>query len=90
MGDILHSVDSFDLVELLDFRGESTMKAEHLVLDQCGEGQTHEDLGEEFPNGLSPIFLQTLIIETVLTVYLAVLVVTTEEGYTVAVFYFED
>ena len=50
VGDVLNPVDGLDLAQLLDFGGEPTVEAEHLVLDNGGEGQVHEDLGEHLPD----------------------------------------
>jgi hypothetical protein len=71
----LHPVDGFDLVELLDFRGESTMEAEDFALNDCREWEVCEDLGEEFPNGLGAVLLEALIVESVLPIDLSIFVV---------------
>jgi hypothetical protein len=88
--DILHPVDGFDLVELLDFRGEPAVQAEHFAFDDGREREVGEDLGEELPNGLGAVLLEALIVEPVLPVDLSVLVVAAQDGDAVAVLDLED
>lgn len=56
MRDILLSVDVPYLVKRVYFRGESSMEAKDLVVDNCGDGKALKNLSEEFPDEISVIF----------------------------------
>lgn len=65
------------------------MQTKDLVFDFSCNRQTLEELGEQFPNEISSIFFETLIIEAIKFVDLPVLVVASEDSYSALVLYFQ-
>ena len=59
--------------------------ATHLVLDEGGEGEEVEEVGEETPDIGVAVFAQTLVVEAVYLGDLSGLVIATEDGDAVAV-----
>ena len=62
---LLDSIKLADLVQCVDAGRETSVKAEHLVLDDSGEGQIIEKLCELFPDIGVAVFPQTLIIKSI-------------------------
>jgi hypothetical protein len=56
------------------------MQAEDLVIDQCGQGEVVEEVGEVFPNIGVAVFSETLVVEAVDLGDLAGFVVSSEDG----------
>lgn len=65
MGNFLHSVKLTNLVEGVDWGGETTMETEDLTLYHCCQWEVVEELCECFPHIRISILSQTLIIEAV-------------------------
>ena len=65
------------------------MQAKDLVLDEGGEGQVVEEIGEVFPDVCVAVFTEAFVIEAVDLGDLAGLVVATEDGYSLGVANFE-
>jgi len=80
VGDLHASVDESDLVDGLDLRGESSMDAEHLALDNGSNSEIIEDFGAVFPWVGIAILSDGLIVEAVDSGDLPSLVVASEEG----------
>jgi hypothetical protein len=55
------------------------VEAEDLVVNECGEGEVVEEIGEVFPDVGIAIFSETLVVEAVDLGDLAGFVVTTED-----------
>ena len=66
------------------------MKTEDLVLDQCGEGEVVEEVGEKLPDVGIAVFAQTLVVEAVHLCDLTRLVVASEDGDALRVADFES
>lgn len=66
------------------------MKAKDRAIDDSSDRQALKDFSEPFPDSISVIFLLTFIIETVKFIDLSILVVSSENGDSVFVFYFEE
>lgn len=66
------------------------MEREDLIFNHCRERQVVEDLGEELPDGLSAIFLDTLVIKAICSIDFLAFVVAAEKGDAVSVLDFED
>ena len=65
MGDLLNAIKLTNLVEGVDGGGETTVEAEDLVLDNGGEGEVIEELGEDLPHVGIAVFAETFIVETI-------------------------
>ena len=65
MGCLLHSVELSDLVKGVNTWGETTVEAEDLVLDDSGEWEVIEELGELLPYVGVTVLSQAFIIESV-------------------------
>ena len=65
MRSLLDAVKLADLIQSVDTGGETTVKAEDLVLDDSGQREVIEELSELFPDISVTILSQTLIIESV-------------------------
>ncbi len=83
-------IDISNLVKIVDFRRKSSMQAEDLVFDFSRNRQTLEELSKQLPDEVSSIFFETLIIEAIQFVDLPVLVVASENGYSVLMLYFQQ
>ena len=80
MWDFLYSVESTDIVECVDARGETSVEAEDLVLDQGCEGKEVEEVGEVLPDVGIAVLAQAFVVEAVNLGDLARLVVAAEDG----------
>ena len=63
--DLLRARDDADLVERADLGREAAVHAEHLAVDDGGQGQEVEDLAGRFPDGGVAVFLLAFFVETV-------------------------
>lgn len=61
----LHAVELSDLIEGVDGRRQTTMEAENLVLNDGGQGQVVEELGELLPYVGVSVLTEALIIESI-------------------------
>ena len=61
----LHSVQLSDLVEGVDARRKTTMKAENLTFNNSSQREVIKELSEGFPHVGISIFPQTFIIKTI-------------------------
>ena len=66
------------------------MQAKDRAIDNSSDRQTLKDLSEPFPDSISVVFLLTFIIEPVEFIDLSILVISSENGDSVFVFYFEE
>lgn len=78
--DILHSVYCSNMVETIDFRGQPSMQAENLILDDSGNREVLEKVSEHFPNQVCSVFSEALIIKAIELVDLSVFVISSEDG----------
>lgn len=76
----LNSVKSTDVVESIDGGGETTVKAEDLVIDEGSEWKVVKEVGEVLPDVCISVFSETLVIEAVDLGDLSGFVVSTEDG----------
>lgn len=65
MGHILHPVDASQLIQGINFRGESTMQTEDLILNLSCNGEALKEISKHLPNEVRSILLETLIIEAI-------------------------
>ncbi len=65
------------------------MKAEDLVVDESGEGEVVEEIGEVLPHVCIAVFSETFVVEPVDLGDLAGFVVSTEDGDALRVANFE-
>jgi hypothetical protein len=65
MWDFHDSIELFDLVKGVDTWGQTTMEAEDVVLNDCGQRQVVEKRGEVLPNICISVLSQALIVETI-------------------------
>lgn len=65
MRGLLDTIELADLVEGIDTGGQTTMKAEHLVLNHSSEGEVIEQLSELLPDVSVTILSEALIVETI-------------------------
>lgn len=79
VGNLLDSVQRPDVVERVDRRTQAAMKAEDLVLNERGEGEVIEKVGEVSPHVGVAIFAQALVVEAVDLCDLAGFVVSSED-----------
>jgi len=90
MRNILLPIDISDLVEVINFRRKSSMQAENLVLDFSCDWQALEKFSKEFPDEVSSVFFEALVIEAIEFVDLPVLMVASEYRDPVLVLNFEQ
>lgn len=65
MGDLPEPVDHFDLVDRVDRRREAAVDAEDLVVDDDGEGEEVEHVGEVLPHVGGSVLSHALGVEPV-------------------------
>ena len=83
------SIDIFDLVKSLYFRRKSSMKTEDRSIDDGRKRKALKDFCEPFPDSVSVVLFLTLIVEAVKFVDFSVFMISSEDGDSVFVFYFE-
>lgn len=76
----LDTVKCPDVVERVDARGETTVQAENLVVDQSGKRQVVEEVCEVLPHVGVAVLAKTLVVEAVDLGNLSRLVVSAEDG----------
>jgi hypothetical protein len=76
----LDTVQSSDVIECVDARGETAVKTEDLVVDQGSEGKVVKEVGEVLPDISVSVFAKTLVVETVDLGDLTGLVVSSKNG----------
>lgn len=76
----LDSVKGSDIVECVDARGETSVEAEDLVVDESGERKVVEKIGEVFPHVRISVLSEAFIVEAVHLGDLTRLVVATKDG----------
>lgn len=86
----LYAVKCSDVVEGIDAWGETTVEAEDLIVDERGEGEVIEEVGEVFPNIRIAIFSKALIVEAVDLCDLTRFVIATEDRNALRVSDFES
>lgn len=65
VGDLLASLDSSDLVDCLNIRGETSMDTEHLTLDEGGNAEVVEHLSAVLPRVRVTVLSDDLVIESI-------------------------
>ena len=86
---LLDPVERADVVQRVDRRRKAAVQAEDLVVDERGQGQVVEEVGEEFPHVGVAVFAQTFVVEAVDLGDLAGFVVAAEDGDALGVSDFE-
>ena len=79
---LLNTVESSDVVQGIDGWGETAVEAEDLVVDEGGERQVVEEVGEVLPDVCVAVLTEALVVKAVDLGDLARLVVSTEDGDT--------
>jgi hypothetical protein len=62
---LLQTILLDDVVQRVDRRGQTAVQTEDLLLDQRGQGQVIEEVGEIFPHIRIAVLAETLVVETV-------------------------
>lgn len=65
VGDLLASLDSSDLIDGLNIRGETSMDTEHLTLDEGGNAEVVEHLSAVLPRVRVTVLSDDLVIESI-------------------------
>ena len=65
MRHLLNAIQRADVVQRVDARAEAAVQAEDLVVDERGQGQVVEEIGEEFPHVGVAVFAQAFIVKAV-------------------------
>jgi hypothetical protein len=86
---LLYAIERSNVIQRVDAGGETSVEAEDLVVDEGGERQIVEEVGEVFPHVRISIFPEALVVEAVDLRDLAGLVVATEDGDALGVSDFE-
>jgi hypothetical protein len=81
----LRSSHDSDLIQRSDFRGQATVNAQNLAVDDGSQGEKVEYLAARLPDRGVAIFQLTFLVEAVDLGYLAGFVVASDEGYAVRV-----
>lgn len=80
VGNLLNTIESSDVVQGIDGWGEAAVEAENLVVDEGGEREIVEEVGEVLPDVGVAVLAEALVVEAVDLGDLAGLVVSTEDG----------
>lgn len=86
----LNSVEGSDVIQRIDTRRETTVQAENLIFDKCGERKVIEEVGEVLPNTSIAILAKTFVVKAVYLSDLAGFVVTTQNSNALRVANFES
>lgn len=62
---LLNSIKLFNLIKGVDGWGETTVKAENLILNDCSQWQVVEELSENFPDISISVLSETFVVETI-------------------------
>ena len=90
MWNFLYAIEGSDVVEGIDTWGETSVKAEDLVVDKGSEGEVVEKVSEVFPYVCITVFSKALIVEAIDLGDLAGFVVATEDRNALRVSDFES
>ena len=85
MRNLLRSCDHADLIECSDLRRKPAVHAQHLAVNDGGQGEEVEDLTAGLPHGCVAVLLLAFLIEPVHLRDLARLVVAADKGDAVGV-----
>jgi len=77
---LLNSVKGANVIERVDGGGESTVKAEDLVINEGSEGKVIEEVGEVLPDVGISIFSEALVIKAIDLSDLTGFMISTENG----------
>jgi hypothetical protein len=80
MRHLLDSVQGSNIIQCIDTGRQASVEAEDLVVDQGGEGEVVEQVGEVLPHIGIAVLPETLVVESVYLCDLARLVVAAENG----------
>lgn len=80
MGNLLDPVQGSDVIERVDTGGQAAVETEDLVVDEGGEGEVVEQVGEVLPHVGVAVLSEALVVEAVDLSDLTGLVVSTEDG----------
>lgn len=80
MRNLLDAVKRSDVVQRVDAGGETTVETEDLVVDEGGQREVVEEVGEVLPDVGVAVLSEALVVEAVDLGDLAGLVVATEDG----------
>lgn len=80
MRNLLNSVKSSDVIEGIDTGRETSVEAEDLVVDEGGQGEVVEQVGEVLPDVGISVLAETLVVEAVDLSDLTRFVVAAEDG----------
>lgn len=89
MWNFLYTVEGSDVIQRINAWGETSVKAEDLIIDQGSEGEVIEEVGEVFPDIRIAILPEALIVEAIDLSDLAGFVVATEDCDSLGVSDFE-
>lgn len=89
MWHLLYAIERSDIVQSIDARGETSVKAEYLIVDEGGKGEIIKEIREVFPNIRVAILPETLIVESVDLCNLTRFVIATEDGNALRISDFE-
>lgn len=80
MGNFLNSVKGSNIVEGVDAGRKTSVEAEDLVVDEGGEGEIVEKIGEVLPHVCISVLAEAFIVEAVHLGDLARFMVATKDG----------
>lgn len=86
----LYTIESSDVVQCVNAGGKASVKTEDLIVDEGGEGEVIEKIGEILPNTCVSVFSETLVVEAINLSDLTGFVVTTEDSNSLGVSYFKS
>jgi hypothetical protein len=81
----LNSIQSSDIIQSVNARGQTAVEAEDLVVDQGGQRKVVEEVGEVLPDVGVAVFSEALVVEAVDLGDLAGFVVSSKNGYALGV-----
>jgi hypothetical protein len=80
MRNLLYTIQCSDVIKGIDAGRETSVQAEDLVIDQGGEGEVVEEIGEVLPYIRIAVFSETFIVEPIDLCDLTGFMVATEDG----------
>lgn len=90
MWNLLYTVKGSDVVESIDTWGETSVKAEDLLVDEGGEGEVIEEICEVLPYVGVAILSETLVVEAIDLCDLTGFVVSSEDCDSLGISDFES